>query len=49
MNFKTRRYMCMERESKRVKMFTNVGSMVAEDGYLGPEVTHRVQSGWKNW
>ena len=24
-------------------------SMLAEDGELDAEVTHRVQSGWKNW
>ena len=34
---------------KRVKIFTYLGSTFAEDGELGVEVTHRVQSGWKNW
>ena len=26
-----------------------LGSTLAEDGELDAEVTHRVQSGWKNW
>ena len=30
---------------KIVRIFTYMGSTLAEDG----EVTHRVQSGWKNW
>ena len=34
---------------KRVKTFTYMGSMLAEDGELDAEVTHIVQSGWKNW
>ena len=34
---------------KRVKTFTYMGSTLAEDGELDAEVTHRVQSGWKNW
>ena len=34
---------------KRVKTFTYLGSTLAEDGELDAEVTHRVQSGWKNW
>ena len=29
--------------------FTYLGSTLAEDGELDAEVTHRVQSGWKNW
>ena len=33
----------------RVKTFTYLGSTLAEDGELDAEVTHRVQSGWKNW
>ena len=33
---------------KRVKTFTYLGSTLAEDGELDAEVTHRVQSGWKN-
>ena len=32
---------------KRVKTFTYMGSTLAEE--LDAEVTHRVQSGWKNW
>ena len=34
---------------KRVKTFTYLVSRLAQDGELGAEVTHRVQSGWKNW
>ena len=34
---------------KRVKTFTYLGSTLAEDGELDFEVTHIVQSGWKNW
>ena len=34
---------------KRVKTFTYLGSTLAEDGELDAEVTHGVQSGWKNW
>ena len=34
---------------KRVNTFTYLGSTLAEDGELDAEVTHRVQSGWKNW
>ena len=34
---------------KRVKTFTYLGSTLAEDGELDAKVTHRVQSGWKNW
>ena len=34
---------------KRVKTSTYMGSTLAEDGELNAEVTHRVQSGWKNW
>ena len=34
---------------KRVKTVTYLGSTSAEDGELDAEVTHRVQSGWKNW
>ena len=33
---------------KRVKTFTYLGSTLAEYGELDAEVTHRVQSGWKN-
>ena len=32
-----------------VKTFTYLGSTLAVDGELDAEVTHRVQSGWKNW
>ena len=31
-----------------MKTFTYLGSTLAEDGELDAEVTHRVQSGWKN-
>ena len=34
---------------ERVKTFTYLGSTLAEDGELDAEVTHRVQSEWKNW
>ena len=34
---------------KRVKTFTYLGSTLVEDGELDAEVTHRVQSRWKNW
>ena len=34
---------------KRVKTFTYMESTLGEDGELDAEVTHRVQSGWKNW
>ena len=33
----------------RVKTFTYLGSTLAEDVEVDAEVTHRVQSGWKNW
>ena len=33
---------------KTVKTFTYLGSTLAEDEELDAEVTHRVQSGWKN-
>ena len=32
----------------RVDKFRYLGSMVAEDGDLKAEITHRIQSGWKN-
>ena len=34
---------------KRVKTFKYLGSTLVYDGELEAEVTHRVQSGWKNW
>ena len=34
---------------KRVKTFTYLGSTLVDDGELDAEVTHIVQSGWKNW
>ena len=34
---------------KRVKTFTHPGSTLAEDWELDVEVTHWVQSRWKNW
>ena len=33
----------------RVNTFIYMGSTLAEDGELDAEVTHRMQSGWKNW
>ena len=38
-----------EEAVKGLKIFTYLGFMFADDGELGAEVTHRVQSGWKNW
>ena len=32
-----------------MKTFKHLGSTLAEDGELDAEVTHRVQSRWKNW
>ena len=32
-----------------MKTFTYMGSTLVEDGELDAEVTHRLQSGWKNW
>ena len=34
---------------KIAKTITYLGSTLAEDGELEAEVTHRGQSGWKNW
>ena len=34
---------------KRVETFTYMGSTLTKDGELDAEVTHGVQSGWKNW
>ena len=48
-NIKMQRYSYRERHSKRVKTFTYLGSTLEEDGELDAEVTHRVQSAWKNW
>ena len=31
-----------------MNIFTYLGSKLAEDGELDADVTHRVQSGWKN-
>lgn len=36
-------------EVKKVGKFKYLGSMVAENGELDEEITHRVQSGWMNW
>ena len=33
----------------RVKTFTYLGSTLVKDRSLDAEVTHRVQSGWKDW
>ena len=35
------------KESEDIHIY--LGSTLAEDGELAAEVTHRVQSGWKNW
>ena len=32
-----------------MKTFIYLGSTLAEDGELDAEVTHRAQSGWRNW
>ena len=29
--------------------FNNVGATLADNGDLDAEITHRIQSGWKNW
>lgn len=34
---------------KRVQHFRYLGSTVAENGELDAEITHRIQSGWRNW
>ena len=34
---------------ERVNTFKYLGATLAENGYLDTEMTHRIQSGWKNW
>ena len=34
---------------ERVKTFNYLGVTLAENGDLDAEMTHRIQSGWKNW
>ena len=34
---------------KRVDKFKYLGSMISEDGELDAEISHRIQSGWRNW
>ena len=34
---------------ERVNTFKYLGATLAENGHLDAEMTHRIQSGWKNW
>ncbi len=34
---------------ERVNTFKYLGATLAENGDLDTEMTHRIQSGWKNW
>ena len=34
---------------KGAKVFRYLGSHIAADGSLDGEISHRIQSGWKNW
>ena len=34
---------------ERVNTFKYLGVTLAENGDLDEEITHRIQSGWKNW
>ena len=34
---------------ERVNTFKYLGATLAENGDLAAEMTHRIQSGWKNW
>ena len=34
---------------ERMNTFKYLGATLAENGDLGTEMTHRIQSGWKNW
>ena len=34
---------------ERINTFKNLGATLAENGDLDAEMTHRIQSGWKNW
>ena len=34
---------------ERVNTFKYIGATLAEDGDLDTEMTHKIQSGWKNW
>ena len=42
-------YPCTGETVKRVKTLIVYRPTLAEDGELDAEVTHPVQSGWKNW
>ena len=37
------------RNLKRVNPFKYLGATLADNGDLDVEMTHRIQSGWKNW
>ena len=34
---------------ERINTFKYLGATLAENGDLDTEMTHRIQSGWKNW
>ena len=34
---------------RSVDKFEYLGYILAENGYLDAEKTHRIQSGWRNW
>ena len=38
-----------EENLERVNTFKYLGATLAENGDLDTEMTHRIQSGWKNW
>ena len=38
-----------EQNLERVDTFKYLGATLAENGDLDAEMTHRIQSGWKNW
>ena len=38
-----------EEDLERVNTFKYLGATLAENGDLDAEMTHRIQSGWKNW
>ena len=38
-----------ERILERVNTFKYLGATLVENGDLDTEMTHRIQSGWKNW
>ena len=44
------RHHCIQGENlERVNTFKYLGATLAENGDLNAEMTHRIQSGWKNW